>query len=379
MSRFELSLSKDYVPDWTVVDAVRELFQNALDQQTVLEDNEMFFDYDEAYHTLTIGNKMSVLETSSLLLGSTTKRNNHRTIGQFGEGYKVATLVLVRENKNITFYNYGAREVWRPRFVKSRKYGADILTFFIDKKFAWTKVPDNNLTIVIEGITPEEYEEIKKSNLHINKPVETIQTNLGRILLDDNLKGKVFVEGLYVCDFNGYNYGYDFKSENIKLDRDRKLVSDFDLKWLASKMWITLKDSKYFDMFNELVEKGAEDVIYASEVYALDNNIEEMATWVFNAFKDKYGTNAVPVTSSYEIEGLSQGYKPIIVAEPYKKVLMKSPLYEEPKRKYVPTLLDKLEHWLHSWEDTLNVEASMQLKQIIKEEKEYGKSKDVPF
>lgn len=47
MNRFELSLHPDYVPDWTMVDGIREILQNALDQQIVNPRNAMTVDYDE--------------------------------------------------------------------------------------------------------------------------------------------------------------------------------------------------------------------------------------------------------------------------------------------------------------------------------------------
>lgn len=45
MTKFELTISTNYVPDWTYVEALRELFQNALDQQTENPANKMLFEY----------------------------------------------------------------------------------------------------------------------------------------------------------------------------------------------------------------------------------------------------------------------------------------------------------------------------------------------
>ena len=264
MSKYELSLAPDYVPEWGVVEAVRELFQNAIDQQTTLPDNAMFFNYDAEKQLLSVGNKNSALEVKTLLLGSTTKANDSKTIGQHGEGYKVATLVLTRLGKVVTFYNYGAREVWRPRFVKSRRYGTQVLTFFVDKKYIWQSVPDNNLLIEIEGITPEEYAKIVESNLHLQDVGDVIETPRGRILEDEKFKGKVFVNGLFVCKYEPYQYGYDFKPEYIKLDRDRKLVSDFDLQWLSSIMWA---QSGAPEMVILLAKEGRADVHYVGSQY----------------------------------------------------------------------------------------------------------------
>ena len=354
MSKYELSLAPDYVPEWGVVEAVRELFQNAIDQQTTVEDNKMFFDYD-GEGRLSIGNKNSVLEVKTLLLGSTTKADDPKVIGQHGEGYKVATLVLTRLDKKVVFYNYGAREVWRPRFVNSRRYGTQVLTFFVDKKFIWQSVPDNNLEIVIEGITPEEYELIVESNLHLQEVGSVIETPRGRILEDKKYKGKVFVNGLFVCNYDKYAYGYDFKPEFIKLDRDRKLVSDFDLQWLSSTMWVQANAP---EQLVQLAKEGRADAIYSGSQYLyLSDSKTNAYDTAYDTFIREYGANAVPVSSQDELEVISSDYKPIIVPESYKRLIQKSSKYvlpeyvdTEPLDKQLLNWFSKIRYWCSSAE-----------------------------
>lgn len=367
MSKYELSLSRDYVPDWGVVDAVRELFQNALDQQTTIEGNEMFFDYDESCGTLKIGNKHSVLNPATLLLGSSSKRNDDDTIGQFGEGYKIATLVLTRMGKRVIFYNYGRREVWRPRFVKSRRYGADILTFFTDKKYVWNKVPDNNLTITVENVTPEEYAEILESNLHLNPPEEVLKTEFGRVLLDKNQVGRVYVNGLFICTYASYHCGYDFNPKEIELDRDRKLVSDFNLQWLASKMWSVCNSKELIEKAAYLASIDAADVKFIGSVsgYSSENVIGKVADTAYSRFLREHGTNAVPIFQTDDMATLSSNYKPIIVTESYYSLLKRSSSYVPPMIVKAPSLKECVQFWLEQWQDELPEDAQKELEDIL--------------
>lgn len=367
MSKFELSLAKDYVPDWTIVDAVRELFQNALDQQITTKNNEMFFRYEEESQTLYIGNKLSVLDVKTLLLGSSSKRNDDRTIGKFGEGYKIATLVLSRLNKKVTFYNYGAKEVWKPRFVKSRRYsGAEILTFFVDKKYPWTKVPDNNLTITIEGITNQEYEEIVESNLHLQDAGQIINSEYGRILEEDRYKGKVYVNGLYVCNYPKYTQGYDFKPQYINIDRDRKLADSFELEWMSSKMLSGVNSHKTI----ELIKQGAADVTYiASAGYS---QVRAIANKTYESFKADHGEKAIPVTSQDEYDEISRSageYNPVFVSSSYNNVIRTSDDFVKPeiKIKNKQSSRSKLENWLKNHKQVLSKRATKKLQIIIGE------------
>ena len=359
MSKFELSLASDYVPDWTIVDAIRELFQNALDQEVQVPDNKASWSYDNG--TFKISNKTSTLETKSLLLGTTTKEGDDRTIGQFGEGYKIATLVLLRNAKEVTIYNYGLREVWRPRFVKSRRFGTDILTFFIDKEYPWKQVPDNDLTIEVTGLTDEEwFEQIVPSNLHLQSDVKIEETSeFGEALGDPRHAGLVFVNGLYVCKYEPYHFGYNFIPGSLKLDRDRKLVSDFDLRWLASKLWINSPRAI------DLVELELADVSYLSDMswYSSSINISNEA---FERFRLVHGPRAVPVTTQEEADKVPASYKAVIVSSNYKNLITRSSAYEEPEDDSIDPL-DKLQQWFESIEDNLTEEQSEQFNEIMEE------------
>ncbi|PAV30339.1 hypothetical protein CIL05_07665 [Virgibacillus profundi] len=367
MSKFELSIAKDYVPTWNYIDAVRELFQNALDQQTITEDNEMFFDYNPETEILSIGNKLSILDTSSLLLGATTKADEDETIGQFGEGYKIATLVLTRENHPVTFYNYGAKEVWQPRFVNSRKYRAEVLTFFVDKKYPWQGIPHHNLVITVENITQEQYDSIIETNLHLQDIGEHFSTDKGRILLDDRYKGKVFVSGLFICDYSNYHHGYDFKPKELSIDRDRKLVDNFDLRWLASQMWLKQTSDEMREIASDLIISDAADTEFVKHVGFDRENFVKTANHVYSSFKKEYGDGAIPISSQEELESISGNVKPIMVSSEYKNVVKSSSHYAEPVRLYKPSPKERMEEWLEKYEQQIPSEAFYELELIVKD------------
>ena len=313
-SKFELTIDTNYVKDWGVPQAIRELFQNSVDEEIQNPDNESYFRYNEDEHILIIGNKQSVLNIESLLLGVSTKTDDKHTIGQFGEGYKIATMVLLRTNHPITFYNYGAREVWTTRLVKSRRYNGRLVpTFFVDKNFFWQSVPDNNLTIKVENISVEEYEQVRNFILCLQLELGKILDcgSYGRILLDPKYKGNVYVSGLYVCHNDRLTYSYDITPEYLQLDRDRQTVSDFDLLWMTSRMWGKhTKTQEFKDVF---YSEHPDDVAYIDVMVSVSKFNEEFLTDFFA----KYGENAIPVSTQQEYDLVrDKGGKPVFVKKP---------------------------------------------------------------
>lgn len=374
MTKYELSLTKDYVPGWTLTDAMRELFQNAIDQEATVPGNTKFFEYHHGIESFHIGNKMSVLEPRSLLLGATTKADDPNTIGKFGEGYKIATLVLLRLGKKVTFFNYGAREVWRARFSKSRKYNAEILVFEVDKTFPWKTVPNNNLTIVVEGITSEEYFEIQASNLHLQEDYKHWTTSYGQILKDPDMAGHMYVNGLYITTNKDFAYGYNFKPDAISLDRDRKLIPDFNLKWTTSQMWAAFQDGINWDensiaAASKLISESRPDVAFfrSANSWETRDKFIVIVNRAYEDFKLENGENAVPVTSTEELTKVPGSHKAVIVSESYANAIKASTEYTEVEPVKALTLQQRIDFWISVYNPEMSDEALDALQDIVEE------------
>ena len=127
---FELPLTPNYVRDWDFGMAVRELIQNGLGQQSVDAKSLFSVDYDPDTQKLKFTNARSRLKVNTLLLGRSSKSNDEDTVGQFGEGYKIAALVLNRLGKTFTIYNNMMNQIWTSKFKNSRKWLDKLLVFF---------------------------------------------------------------------------------------------------------------------------------------------------------------------------------------------------------------------------------------------------------
>ena len=332
-TKYELTLNKNYVSKWTVQDAIREFIQNAKDQETVIEDNAMSINYNEQEEKLFISNKNSILSVSSLLLGTTTKENDNKTIGQFGEGYKIALLVLNRLNKEVIIYNYGKREVWTSAIVYSKKYKDELLTIYIDKKHIWQKVPDNNLTIEINNITKEEFEELKNRTLLFNDNIKEKNTSYGRILFDEEFKGKIFVNSLYITMIPKLQYGYDIKPEYINIGRDRDLVSSYDIQNITSNMWSENPGKE----LERIITEQVYDVEYLyRSMYNDNNNLLTIADNLYDKYKGKKRNIIKAVINEDEAKEIRLSYTgvtPIFVDYNQKEILENSPKYKKNLKK----------------------------------------------
>lgn len=357
MSKYELSMTPGYAPDWTVVDAIREIFQNALDQETQVPDNKMSVNYDEETEVLTISNKNSVLEPSSLLLGATTKADDDSTIGQFGEGYKMATLVLMREGLELTIYNYGKNEIWQPRFIKSRRYGKQqVLAFETSRAESFIKAyKHNKLTFVVKHVDQEMYDKVVRSNLHLDNVYTSIDTEKGQILLDERMKHRLYVNGLYISTCNDVEYGYNFKPKELKLGRDRKLLDAFDVRWKASSMWALTKE---YNRIEEMLNNGVRDVEYINHS-GYGSTVQQVSQQLADNFVKQYTDKAVPISSERE-RALALIEKPdcipVIVKNEAVKEMLKRKIKQVEEIEPTIEVYDKLRNWWESIKDNLTEE-----------------------
>lgn len=372
MSKHQLTISPTYVQDWTYIEAVRELFQNALDNQVVDKDNIMYFAYNEEVQELIIGNKTSKLEVNSLLMGYSSKRDDEDTIGRHGEGYKVALMVLLREGKTVTIQNYGKKELWSSRLIKSRKYNGEMITEIdVKKNFIFKTVPHNDLEIIIGGINKEEYENLIKNNLNLQPLIEDedyYQTSRGKVLLSEKEKGNIYVSGLFVSHNPKLHKGYSLNPREIKLDRDRKLIQDFDLHFACSRLLAELTSTKT-EFIAKLVEDDAPEVQYIYSERNTFHTADEdkflpMVKILAKKFTELHGEDAVPVSSADELEFIQSKTKnkAVLVSQNHKKLIENNfstrvTELKNPKR--------RLKDWLKGVESKLSEEEISDFEAIL--------------
>jgi len=252
MRTIELSLAKNYVPQWTIVDAIRELIANALDTGSA---------------KVTIqGDTLSILTTSGaipiehLLLGSGSKTEDTDTIGQFNEGLKLALLILARENTNCNIFN--GNDMWTPYIATSQIFGIDCLHLSIEK---YEDEYDNEVLFELSKLSEDVIEEVRAKNLCFHDNLDLIETPNGDILKDSNMKGQIFCGGVWVCEDKTFDYGYNFNTDVLKLDRDRKTVSTFDISWQTKELWKYVNEDENLDIVVSALTSNNNDTTYLGD------------------------------------------------------------------------------------------------------------------
>lgn len=362
MKRFDLGMSINYCPTWGVVESVREFFQNAHDEEIVNPENKMYFGYDKDSKTLRIGNKNGRLTTNTLLLGQSSKRDNSETIGQHGEGYKVATVVLLRNGKGVKVYNRADKEVWTAKTIKSRRYQADVVVFDIEKVSIFKSIPDHDLIFEISGIDEDEYNAIVDSNLFLqdlregedyitSNPGYPLTTRMCKVLTGEKHAGKLFVGGLYVTTSKYAKYGYDFAPGLVKLDRDRGFIDGIDLQFLTAKVISATGDTELINEAKNFWDGSYFKYYLSSYKSVFDNSsYAEMFDKSYQEFLDENGEDAIPVQTTDDFNRLSRnGFNPVLVEEKdfffYSGSSMYNPAPDIEDEPDAGELADRLEDW----------------------------------
>jgi hypothetical protein len=227
MKSYDLGLARTYVRRWGMKEAIRELLQNAIDSAAP-------FEYQFSQSSLSILSRGITLSARHLLLGATSKADVAEAIGSFGEGFKLAMLVLVRDGYTVRCNN--GPLIWTPTFAYHESFEEECLR--IDETLGEEDGAD--LQFVISGLTPGDIQAIKESCLLMQEQIlDAKQTSKGLIL--PSRPGKLYVGGLFVCDTK-LKYGYSVKPEYMDLERDRQTVDNFSIQLVAKDMWFETQE-----------------------------------------------------------------------------------------------------------------------------------------
>lgn len=372
---YELTLTPNYVSDWTFNDAIRELIQNGTDQEVLDKDNQFSISYDWERHVLQLKNSKSALKINTLLLGRSSKANNEDTVGQFGEGYKIAALVLNRIGKTFTVLNNEKNEVWESRFKNSEKWLEKILAFYISK----CETADTGLCIEVGNVSSDEYYGLSDVWMKFDEDdymgMNVVETSYGEILTDEDYAGKVYVNGLFVNCNADLKYGYNFKPKYIKLERDRKACDSFDAREITCRMIAEgmVKGDIPIEEVNRMVSENADDV-YNFEYNTYENDVQKVQEVLLKAFDEQNAQPySIPVSSQEEIKKVkSYGGNPVVVPNKVAKLLKKETdkrikeLVELPSSNAL-TLKDRFNRWYDIYSAKLESDAAAELKSLIDE------------
>ena len=355
--RIELTLSTNYVSHWTVLDALRELYQNAIDVQNENYANTIISDVteDNGELCLKIGNRNVALSLNTLLLGETSKADNNKMIGKFGEGYKLAILVLLRHGCDVSIFT--ADEHWLCVIERSEVFDTDVLVIYVNK------VSENYEKTVFEvqGVSEQTYDEYVARNLYLQEDYKKIETDNCEVLLDECNVNKVFVGGLFVCDYpNASQHGYNFKPGVFKLGRDRQVIDGFSLNYNASRALISAAAEDVEEMKKALDSLERDDMIYASSFL---DSYHQLTKAAWKRFIEEY-PDSIPVSDNSELREMTikyQSVKCIMVSERMYGILTTSKEYKNALTEliYKPTRknpLDLLQSFYDDFKDEMSAE-----------------------
>jgi hypothetical protein len=279
----DYNMSKDYCADWSAIDAIREMVQNAIDSGKEYKCEINSF-------TIKVTTFDADLPLNTLVLGQSVKDSN--AIGKYGEGYKIGMLVLTRGRYQPTITTNGS--IIEGLFSANQ---FDIATFKLEVTERLTE--DNiEFSCLINDIDLDEL--VAKIPHFSDEPPKLPK----KVDIWQKRPGEVFVNGLFVTKTN-LVFGYNFAPSEIRLNRDRNMVDG--VYWQLAQYYAGLHVTKT-ELIFDLIERDAPDVQDLS--YHLNN--KELKAELARLFFNKYGDGAKiakPGTSYYGGHGsVSVGY-----------------------------------------------------------------------
>lgn len=306
MNTIELSLSPSYVPHWGLKEAIREILANARDEE--LNGHDMHIAHVDGM--LLVSSRGATLTRQSLLLGESVKAEG---VGRrFGEGYKLACLVLCRMKRGITILS-GA-ESWTPRIGRSENFGSDVLMFDIERG----RTPTRHAVRFAVEVTDKEWSDTQWRCLWLSgQDEEKIEVESGTILLHPRRKRHLYHGGNFVCQLpDEYEHGYDLA--DVQLDRDRLVADPFSLSWELRNVWQQAigGGKRASPLLVDSIEAGSRDIGHLSGDALGQDQLDSIAY----AWRDKHGS-AVPAAPADTALIQRAGRKAIVVEGPGLEVL----------------------------------------------------------
>jgi hypothetical protein len=303
MPKISYMVTDEYVRDWKRIHALREIISNGIDAE-IEKRATLNVRHDSRTQKLYVRNDRTKLDVKALYFGGTTKADDDRLVGQYGEGLKIAMLVLAREKVPLRIHN--CDEDWDVK-IEPDERGVKVLTLYTRR----SRNPDDCVEVEIGDVNNDLWYEARSMFLRLAPPLESFDTSYGQILPEVDQVGKVYVKGVLVGEFPKSAFGYNFR--DLDVGRDRVSFDQSSAQTRIARMWeeaVTRGDEVGNLLFNAFL-KHAEDMKGFAWLY-----LEKTGDTLKRLFQARFGEDAYPVSgSAQEAEIGHYGYRGVIVPE----------------------------------------------------------------
>lgn len=235
----------DYLKDWGIDQALREIYQNFLD----------FGKYKESVTThkrfpsrlvITLSNDWQPENLDFLRIGNSRKKEG--AIGKHGEGIKMAFMILLRSG-------FSSRILTSKSLVLPSTYlDQEIGDCFC---FEYSSINSKSKRFIIKFECDRKVFYRFRNNIITGKDIEFTDKYYGDIV--NKPKGSIYSGGLFVAQLDNLSRAYNIRPEHLQLDRDRSVPRAFDVNWSASKIL------ESYDKWN-FVDETYDDTQFVSKV-----------------------------------------------------------------------------------------------------------------
>jgi len=313
----ELTINPDYVRNWGVWEGIRELIQNAKDADDIGCEMKVEYVTNTQQPMLRVTTTGTTLDRSHLLLGTTTKAGRDDQRGEFGEGLKLAMLVLSRAGYTVRCRS--GEEQWIPKVDHSDTFDSDLLMVSCSPV-----TYREQIQIDVIGLSANDWESIRERCLFLadkRKKKEAIEVGLNQILTGDDDVGLLYVKGIFVGKLPGRHF-YGYNLWNVRVDRDRRLADPWDLKYEIARVINKAVERdliKIEDAYNLMMEDGFEE---SQAVAQMGHTTTEVSAKLVEHFEETHGENAVAVKDTAQsAEAAHYGMKGVAVGENLKTAI----------------------------------------------------------
>jgi len=234
----QYGIGKDYLPDWGIKEALREIFQNYFDYG-VYNAGERYISNNRIL--ITLENSYTPESYEFLQIGKSVKSGN--SIGKHGEGLKMAYMILLREGLFMQIRTQNKRIIakWNQSIV-----GETLALDIIETKNTIEKFS-------IEFTCPIDIYEEFIHNTIADGDIIYKDDYHGSIV--DKPQGNLYSGRLFVCHLKNLKKAYDIPPNLLSLDRDRKVPQSWEVSYHTSN--INTKQAEF-----DFVDQDYDDMQY---------------------------------------------------------------------------------------------------------------------